>query len=170
MRHTVSCCISLLILQFQFSSVSQLCPTLCDLMDCSMPGFPVHYQLPKFTQTLVHWVGDAIQPSHPLLSPSLPAFNLSQYQGLFQWVSQFFTSGESIGVSASASVLPMNIHDWFPLGWTGRISLQSKGLSRVFSNIKFKSMCSVFFIVQLSHPCMTTGKTVGWLDRPLLAK
>ena len=70
----------------QFSSVTQTCPTLCDSMDCSMPGLPVHHQLPEFTQTHVHWVGDAIQPSYPLSSPSHPAFNLSQHQGLFQWV------------------------------------------------------------------------------------
>ena len=71
----------------QFSSVAQSCLTLCDPMDCSMPGFPVHQQLPELTQTHVHPVGDAIQPSHPLLSPSPPAFNLSQHQGLFKWVS-----------------------------------------------------------------------------------
>ena len=71
----------------QLSSVAQLCPTLCDPMDCSTPGFPVHHQLPEYTQTHVHWVGDAIQPSHPLSSPSPLAFNLSQHQGLFQWVS-----------------------------------------------------------------------------------
>ena len=71
----------------QFSSVTQLCLTLCDPMDCSMPGLPVHHQLPESTQTHVHWVSDAIQPSHPLLSPSPPALNLSQHQGLFQWVS-----------------------------------------------------------------------------------
>ena len=73
--------------EIQFSSVAQLCLTVCDPMDCSMPGFPVHHQLPEFTQTHVHWVGDAIQPSYPLSSPSPPAFNLSQHQGLFQWVS-----------------------------------------------------------------------------------
>ena len=67
----------------QFSSVTQSCPTLCDLMDCSTPGFPVHHQLPELTQTHVHRVSDAIQPSHPLSSPSPPAFNLSQHQGLF---------------------------------------------------------------------------------------
>ena len=102
---------------FQFSLVAQSCPTLCDPMDCSMPGLLVHHQLPEFTQIHVHWVGDAIQPSHPLSSSYPPAFNLFQHQGLFQWVfsrsfpvSQFFTSGgQSIGVSASASVLPMNI-------------------------------------------------------------
>ena len=71
----------------QFSSVTQSCPTLCNPMNCSMPVLPVHHQLPEFTQTQVHWVGDAIQPFHPLSSPSLPALNLSQYQGLFKWVS-----------------------------------------------------------------------------------
>ena len=71
----------------KFSSVTQSCPTLCDPMDCSTSGLPVHHQLPEFTQTHVHWVGGAIQPSNPLLSPSLPPFNLSQHQGLFKWVS-----------------------------------------------------------------------------------
>ena len=69
----------------QFSSLSRI--WLCDPMECSMPGLPVHHQLPEFTQTHVHWVGDVIQPSHPLSSPSPPAFNLSQHQGLFKWVS-----------------------------------------------------------------------------------
>ena len=73
--------------KFQFSSVTQSCPTLCDPVDCSMPAFPVHHQLLELTQTRVHWVGDAIQSSHPLSSPSPPAFNLSQHQALFQWVS-----------------------------------------------------------------------------------
>ena len=72
---------------FQFSSVAQLCPTLCDPMNCSTQDLPVHHQLPESTQTHVHRVSDAIQPSHPLLSPSPPALNLSQHQGLFQWVS-----------------------------------------------------------------------------------
>ena len=71
----------------QFSSVTQSYPTLCNPMNCSMPGLPVHHQLPESTQSHVHCVGDAIQPSHPLSSPSLPAFNPSQHQGLFQWVS-----------------------------------------------------------------------------------
>ena len=71
----------------QFGSVTQSCPTLFDPMDCSRPGLPVHHQLPELTQIHVHWVSDAIQPSHPLSSPSPPAFNLSQHQGLFQWVS-----------------------------------------------------------------------------------
>ena len=71
----------------QFSSVTQWCLTPCNPMDCSMPGFPLHHQLLELTQTHVHWAGDAIQPSHPLSSPSPPAFHLSQYQGPFQWVS-----------------------------------------------------------------------------------
>ena len=116
----------------QFSSVAQLCPTFCDPMDCSTPGLPLHHQLLKLAQTHVHWVGDAIQPSCPLPSPS-PTFNLCQHQSLP--MSQFFASGsQSIRVSASVSVLAMNIQDWFPLGLIGWLSLQSKGLSRVFSN------------------------------------
>ena len=71
----------------KFSSVTQLCPTLCNPMDCSTPGLPVHHQVSELAQSLVHWVSDGIQPSHPLSSPSPPAFNLSQHQGLFQWVS-----------------------------------------------------------------------------------
>ena len=106
----------------------------CDPMDCSTPGFPVLHYLPKLAQTNVYRVSDAIQPSHHLWPPAPPAFNLSQHQGLFQ-ESQLFTSGgQNIGASASASVLPMNIQGWFPLGLTGLISLQFKGLSRVFSS------------------------------------
>ena len=96
----------------QFSSVAQLCLTLCDLMGCSLPGFSVHHQLLELTQTHVHRVSEAFQPSHPLSSPSPPAFSaFNQASGSFP-MSQFFTSGgQSIGVSASASVLPMNIQD-----------------------------------------------------------
>ena len=72
---------------YQFSSIAQLCLTLCNPTDCNMPGLPVYHQLSEFTQTHVHWVSDAIQPSHPLSSPSPPTFNLSQHQGLFTWVS-----------------------------------------------------------------------------------
>ena len=98
-----------------------------------------------------------------MLSPSAPAFNLSQHQSFP--VSQLFASdGQSIGASASASVPRMNIQGWFPLGWTGWISLQSKGLSRVFSYTtvqKHHLQCSAFFIVQLSHPYMTPAKTIA---------
>ena len=102
-------------------------------MDYSMPGFLVHHQLPELAQTHVHRGGDAIQPSHPLV----PFFSCLQFFPLSGSlpISQFFTSGDqSIGASASAPVPPMNIHDWFPLELIGLIPLQSKGLSRVFSN------------------------------------
>ena len=115
----------------QFSSVTQLCLTLCDSMDYSTPGLPVHHQLPEFTQTHVHWVGDAIQPSHPVIPFShLQSFPAS---GSLQMSQLFKSGGQNIGVSPSASVLPMNIQGWFPLGWTGWISWPSKGISRVFS-------------------------------------
>ena len=121
-----------IVYEAEFSSITQSCPTLSDFMDCSTPGFPVHYQLPELAQTHVHGVGDTIQPSsvvpfssHPQSFPASGSFPMSQ----------FFTSGgQSIGVSASTLVLPMNTQDWSPLGWTGWISLQSRGLSRVFSN------------------------------------
>ena len=123
---------------------------LWDPMDCSTTGLPVHHQLPELVKTDIHRVSDAIQPSHLLSSPSLPTFNLSQWvrTGSFP-MSQFFTSGgQSIGSSASSSVLPMNIQDWFPLGLTDLISLQSKGLSRVFANTTVQK--NEFFSIQLS--------------------
>ena len=124
-------------------SVTQSCPTLCNLMDCSTPGLPVHHQLLELTQTHLHGVSDAIQPSHPLSFPS-PSFRLQSFpaSGSFP-MNQFFASGgQSIGASASASALPMNIHNGFPLGETGWISLQSKGLSRDSPTPQFKSINS----------------------------
>ena len=101
-------------------------------VDCSTPGFPVIHYLPQFAQTHVHLVGDAIQPPHPLSSPSpLPSI----FPSIFSSESVLVSGGQSISISASASVLPMNIQDWFPLGLTGLISLPSKGLSSIFSNI-----------------------------------
>ena len=86
-RHTAKYFSYIYISSVQFSSVSQSCPTICDPMNCSTPGLPVHHQLPEFKQTHVHWVNDAIQPSRPLSSPSPPAPNPSQHQSLFQWVN-----------------------------------------------------------------------------------
>ena len=111
----------------QFSSVTQSWPTLFNSMDCSTPGLPVHHQLPELTQTHVHWVGDTIQPSHPLSSPS-SAFIFPSIK-VFSNELVLHIRWPNIGVSASTSVLPMNIQDWFPLEWTGWISLLSKGLS-----------------------------------------
>ena len=138
------------LINHQFSSIAQLYPTLCDPMDCSTPGLPVHHQRPEFTQTHIHWVGDDIQTSHPLSSPFPPAFNLSQglSSGSFQMSQLFASGGQRIGVSASTSVLPMNTQDWSLLGWTGWICLQSKGLSRVFSNTTVQK--HQFFSAQLS--------------------
>ena len=119
------------VIPVQFSSVTQACPTLCNTMNRSTPGLPVHHQLPEFTQTHVHWVGDAIQPPHPLFSLSPPAFSLSQDQDLFQWVS---SSHRWPSIGALASVLLVNIQGWFPLGLTSLNSLLSKGLSGVFSS------------------------------------
>ena len=99
--------------EYQFSSVAQLYMTLCNPMDCSTPGFPVHHQLPELAQTHVHWVSDAIQPSHPLSSPSPPAFNLAQHPGLFQWVSSSHQVAKVLEFQLQH--LPMNIQDWFPL-------------------------------------------------------
>ena len=134
----------------KFSSVQSLSRVwlLCNPMDCSMPGLPVYHQLLEFTQTHVHWVSDVIQPSHPLSSPSSPTFNLSQHQGLFQWVSSSHQVAKVLRVSASASVLSVNIKDWFPLGLIGLISLQSKGLSRVFTDTTVQR--HQFFSAQLS--------------------
>ena len=132
----------------QFSSVQSLSHVwLCNPMNRNTPGLPVHHQLPEFTQTHVHRVGDAIQPSSSVVPfsscpQSLPASESFPMSQLFTWC------GQSIGGSASASVLPMNTQDWSPLGWTGWISLQSKGLSRVFSNTTVQK--HHFFGAQLS--------------------
>ena len=116
-------------LDLNWCSVTQLCPTLCNSMDWRMPGFSVLHCPALFAQTHVHWIGDAIPLSHPLLSPLL-------LPSIFPSIKVFSNAsgGQSIGASASASVLPMNIQDWFPLGWTVLISLLSRGLSKVFSN------------------------------------
>ena len=141
---------------FQFSSVAQLCLTLCDPTDCSISGLPVHHQLPEFTQTHIHWVGDAIQPSHPPLSPSPPSFNLSQHQGLFKRVS----SSHQV-----AKVLEFQFqHQSFQ--WTPRTDLLAvqgtlKSLLQHHSSKASILRWSAFFIAQLSHPHMTTGKTMA---------
>ena len=144
-----------------------------DPMDCSTPGFPVLHCLLEFAKTWVHWVHDAIQLSHSL-SPLSPALNLFEHQGLFQWKRQLFASGgQSIGVSAWASVLPMNIQGWFPLGLTGLISLLSKGFSSLLQHHISKASilwCSAFFMVQLSHSYMTTGKTMALTIQTFVGK
>ena len=123
--------------------VTQSCLALCDLMDCSTPDFPVLHHLPEFAQTHVHWVGDAIQPSHPLVTPfsscpqSLPA------SGSFPVSHLFVSGGQSIGASASASVLPVNIMGWLPLGLIGLISLLSKNSQESSPAPQFESVNSL---------------------------
>ena len=129
-------------------SVANSCPTFCDPMNCSTPVFPVFHHLPKFAQTHVHWVGDAIQTISSSVIPfSSCPLSLSA-SGSFPMSQLFKSGGQSIGASASASVLPVNIQGWFPLGLTGLISLLSKGLSRVFSNTTVQK--HQFFSAQLS--------------------
>ena len=132
---------------YQFSSVTQSCPTLCNPMDCSSSGSPVHHQLLELTQTRIHQVSNAIQPSHPLSSPSPPAFNLSQHHSLLQRVSSSHQVAKVLEFQLRHLSFP-NIQDWFPLGWTGWISLQSNRLSRVFCNTTVQK--HQFFSTQLS--------------------
>ena len=116
-------------------------------MNHSTPGLPVHHHLPESTQTHVHWVDDAIQPSHPLSSPSPPALNLSQHQGLFKWVSSSHQVAKVLEFQLQHQSFQWT-QDWSPLGWTGWMSLQSKGLSRAFSNTTVQK--HQFFSAQLS--------------------
>ena len=135
-------------------SVAQSCLTLRDPMDCSTPDFSVHHNLLQFVQTYVHWVGDAIQPSHPLLPSSLPALHLSQHQGLFQWVG----SSHQVAKRLKLQVLPMNSQSWLPL--TGLISLQSKGLTRAFSSITVWK--HQYFGAQITHGSTLTSIYDYW--------
>ena len=137
------------------SSGTQLCLTLCDPMNRSTPGRPVHHQLPEFTETHIHRISDAIQPSHPLSSPSPLAPNPLPASESFP-VSQLFTwGGQSTGVSALASFLPKKSQGWSPSEWTGWICLQSKRLLRVFSNTTVQK--HQFFRARLLHsPTLTS--------------
>ena len=175
MRNRVSEEIPLLRNPCMLSSVAQSCPTLCVPMNRSTPGLPVHHQLPEFTQTHVHRVRDPSQPSisssvvlFSSCPQSLPASESFPMSPLFPW------SGQSIGVSALASVLPKNSQDWSPLEWTGWISLQYKELSRVFSNTTVQK--HQFFGTQLSSGSIfhihtwPLEKPQPWLDGHLLAK
>ena len=156
-----------------FSSVAQLCPTLCDPMDCGMLGFSVHRQLPELVQAHVHWVSDAIQPSHPLSSSSPPPFNLFQHQALFQWVSSSHQIAKNW--SFSFSISPSN-------EYSGLISFRMDCLDLLAVQGTLKSLLqhhsskasilwhSAFFIVQLWHPYMTIGKTIPLTRQTFLSK
>ena len=146
-----------------YSSVQSLsCVRLCDPMDCSTPGFPVHCQLPELAQTHVHQVGDAIQPSHPLLSPSSPVFNLSQHQGLFQWVSSSHQVGTVLELQPQHQSFQWIFRtDSFRIDWFALLVVQGTLKSQFYSSKASILQCSAFFMVQLSHPHMTAGKTIA---------
>ena len=152
----------------KFSSVTQLCLTLCDPMDCSTPGFPVHHQLPEFTQTHVHRVGDAIQTPYPLSSPSPPAFNLSQHRGLFKLALRMRLPKDW---SFSFSISPSSDYSWlisFRIDWFDLLVLKNP-----LQNHDLKASIlwrSAFIIVRLSHPYMTTGKTTALTTRTFVGK
>ena len=151
-----------------FSSVAQPCPTLCNPMHCSMPGLPVHHQLPESTQTHAHWISDAIQPSHPLSSLSSSTFNLSQHQGLFKRVSSSHQVAKYRSFSFNTS--PSNEYSGLissRMDWMDLLAVQG-ALKSVLQHHSSKASIlrhSAFFTVQLSHSHMTTGKTIG-LTRP----
>ena len=154
------------------SSVAQSCLTLCDPLDCSTPGFPVYYQLLEFAQPHVDWVGDAIQLFHPLSSPSL-ALNLSQHQGLLTWVSSSHQMANYW--SFSFSISPSNEYSRvisFRMDWLDLLAFQGslKSLLQHHSSNASILRCSAFFIVQISYPYMTTGKTIALTRRTLVGK
>ena len=157
--------------QFQFSTVAQSCPALCNPMECSTPGLPVHHQFPEFTQTHVHWVGDAIQPSHPLSSRSPPTFNLSQHQGLFQWVSSSHPKYWSFSFSISPSSEYSGLIS-FRMDCLDFLAVQGtlKNLLQHHSSKASVLQCSAFFIVQLSHPYLATGKIIALTRQTFVGK
>ena len=142
-------------------------------MDCSTPGFPVHHQLLEFSQTHVHWVGDAIQPSYPLSSPSPPAFNLSQHQDLFQWVSSSHQVANGLELQ-----LQNQSFQWifrqisFRMNWLDLLVVQEtlKNLLQHHSSKVSVLQHSAFFIVHLSHPYMAIGKTVALTKQTFVGK
>ena len=154
-------------------TVTQSRPTLRNLMNCNKPGFSVLHYLLEFSQTQVHWLSDAIQPSYPLSSPSPPAFKLSQHQGLFQWVDPSHQVAKYW--SFSFSISPSNEYLGlisFRMDWLDLLAVQGtlKSLLQHHSSKASVLSCSVFFMVQLSYPYMTTGKIIGLTIRIIVGK
>ena len=145
---------------FTCSSVIQSCPTLCDPIDCSTPGFSVLHHLPELAQ--VHWVGDAIQPSHPLSSPPPPAFNLSQHQGHFPWVSSLHQVSKLLELNTSPSNEYSGLIS-FRMDWLDLLAVQGtlKSLLQHHSSKASTLQRSAFIMVQLSQPYMTTRITIA---------
>ena len=158
-----SCYVHIFNLALSVTSVAQSCLSLCDPMDCSMPGFPVYHQLLEFVQTHVHWVSDAIQPSHPLSSTS-PTFNLSHHQGLFQWVSSSHQVAKVLEFQLQhqpsnkySGLIPIRIDSFDLLAVQGIL----KSLLQHHSSKALTPRHSAFILVQLSHPYMTTENTIA---------
>ena len=142
-------------------------------MDCNTPGFPVHHQLLELAQTHVHWVGDAIQPSHPLASPSPPAFNLSQHQGLFQWVSSSHQVANVLELQLQHQSFQWIFRtNFLRIDWLDLLEVQGtlKSLPQHYSSKESILWRSNFFIRQLSHPYMTTRKTIALSNRTFVGK
>ena len=157
----------------QLRSVAQSCPTLCDPMNRSTPGFPVHHHLPEFTETHVHRVSDAIQPSHSLSSPSPPAPNPSQHQSLFQWVNSSHEVAKVLEFQLqhhSFQRTPGLIS--FRMDWLDLLAVQGtlKSLLQHHTSKASILQCSAFFTVQLSHPYMSTGKTIALSRQTFVGK
>ena len=147
----------------QFSSVALSCPSLCNPIDCSTSGFPVHHQLPELTQTHIHWVSDAIQPSHPLSSPSPSAFDLSQHQSLFKWVSSSYQVAKGLAFQLQHQSFQWIFRtDFLRMDWLDLLAVHGtlKSLLQHHSSKASILQHSAFLTVQLSHLHMTTGKTI----------
>ena len=152
-------------------SVTQLCPTLCNPMNCSTLGFPVLHYLPEFAQTHANWVGDAIQPPHSLSSPSHPVLSLSQHQGLFQWVGSSYQVAKVLELQHQSFQWIFRIIS-FRIHWLDLLTVQGT-LRTLLQHHSSKASIlwrSAFFRVQLSHPYMTTGKTIALSIRTFVSK
>ena len=157
----------------QFISFTQSCLTLWDSVNCITPGFPVHHQLLELSQTHVHWVSDAIQPSHPLSSPSPLGFNLSQHQGLFKWVNSLHQVAKVLefGLQHQSFQWILRLIS-FSIEWLDLLAVQGT-LESLFQHHSSKTSVlwhSVFFMVQLSHLCMTAGKTWALIIQNFISK
>ena len=158
---SISCC----------CSVSHPCLTLCNHMDFSTSGFPVLYCLLEFAQTHVHWVSDAIHSSSPLSSPSPPAFNLSQHQGIFQWVSSSHQAAKLLELQLQHQSFQWTFRiDFLRMDWFDLLVVQETLRSLQYHSFKATIWLSVFFIVQLSHTYVTTGKTIALTIRIFVSK
>ena len=163
--------ITTLLIGYKSSSVTQSCPTLCDPMNRSMPGLPVHPQLPESTQTCVHLVDDAIQPPHSLSSPSPPALNLSQHQGLFKWDSSSHQVAKVLEFQLQHQSFNPGLIS-FRIDWLDLLAVQGtlKSLLQHHNSKASILRPSAFFIVQLSHPYMTTEKTIALIRQTFFGK